>query len=96
MFAAATGCAGCAGCTGAGCAGVMDGTVGSGAGFSVGLVVLSLLVAAVLGAALELPVALLAGTEPELPELLPDVELPELLPCGVVCDEELPSDVPDF
>ena len=66
----------------------------SGAGFSVGFAVPSLLdVAAAPGAALELPALLLAGSEPLL---LPGVELPELLPCGEVCDEELPSGVPDF
>jgi len=72
----------------------VGGTLPCGAGFSVGFVVPSLLdVAAVLGAALELPALLLAGSEPLL---LPGVELPELLPCGAACDEELPSDVPDF
>jgi hypothetical protein len=61
----------------------------------VGFVVPSLLeVAAVPGAPLELLLALLAGTEPPLALL--GIELPELLPCGLVCDEELPSDVPDF
>jgi hypothetical protein len=65
-----------------------------GAGFKVGVALVSLEVAAGAGEEPGALAPLLAGADEPL-LVLPGVELPGLLLCGAACDEEFPSDVPD-